>query len=58
VIELEDIGCVERFAHSWLLAMAGGSSTPVALLDSAAANLRNSSFSSRELMQMFRGVWQ
>jgi hypothetical protein len=31
VIELEDIGCVERFAHSSLLAVTGGSSTSLAV---------------------------
>ena len=31
VIELEDIGCVDRFAHSSLLAVTGGSSTSLAV---------------------------
>jgi hypothetical protein len=31
IVELEDIGCVERFAHSSLLALTGGSSTSLAV---------------------------
>jgi hypothetical protein len=58
VIELEDIGCVERFAHSSLLAMADGSSTPVALLESAAAKLENLLVLEQGVDADGRGVWQ